>query len=443
MAAKGPFRQRVGRLSSRLGVVVGLIFLAGTGLAALSPNGQVALEQARLAAGRQRWAEVPALLALPLQEDPQHVEAQALLGMADLAGGRLPSAVQRLSWVVSRQPGAAAYRLALAKALWASGFGPEARTQAGYAAQLAPGDPNAQAFLREVSETASPRSPARAPPGPPASPVPAERAPALPASQVGEPPAAPDSPARPTAAAHPAAPSASETVDGLSVQTQPVGTETNPLRLRRLAGEIAADPTRDLEILVRAVLATPELVVQPGWEALYRRAAEPRPSPRDEVLRRFLRWRSGDLAPEDFSRWFLTLRLPLESWRQDPLLAALVHPLEDGGVHPLARFFRPKEEDPEDWASALPGPAQEAFLNGRYEVAWTFLTDLREPDSPQWHYVAARLALELWQTQGEAEDWLARARQHLQQALGPHRWQEEASLLLAEVEDRWTRLQNR
>ncbi|NLI76432.1 MAG: hypothetical protein GX442_08325 [Candidatus Riflebacteria bacterium] len=422
-----------------LGVIVGLVLWAGTALAALSPNGQLALEQARLAAGRQRWAEVPALLALPLQEDPQHVEAHALLGMADLAGGRLPSAVQRLSWVCARQPGEAVYRLALAKALWASGHRPEARTQAGYAAQLAPGDPNAQAFLREVSEAAAPLAPGTAPGS-------AQPPPALPAGAPDS--SAPPAGGFPTSAGSPALAGSSsgsggEASDGAPPPAAPAGPGTATLLLRRLAGEIAAHPARDLEILTQAVLATPELVVQPGWETLYRRAAEPRQAVRDEVLRRFLRWRSGDLAAEEFSTWFLTLSLPLETWRKDPLLASLVAPLEEGGVHPLARFFRPKEEDPEDWASALPGPAQEAFLNGRYEVAWAFVTDLQQPDSPQWHYVAARLALELWQTQGEAEDWLARARQHLQQALGPHRWQEEASLLLAEVEDRWTRLQSR
>jgi len=364
-------------------------------MAALSINARISLEKARQGCAAKRWDEVISQALLVLREDQNHVDAHAYLALADLHQGRIQPAVQRLTWVNTVNPQHAGYRLALAQALLTSGNTYEATVQAGYAVQLAPQDKGCRTFFDSL---------------------------------------------------HSASIASSFTITVNSVPSLP-GKEGKPdanaperlipdKRWRALEEMCQKAPNRDLEILLKAILDEPDLLASQRWPFFQECTTAPRKVARMEIIRRFLRWKAGEIADGDLEAWLPTV-VSRELWNQDLLLSSMIPSLRRGGL--ALSFLNPGRKQDEcdtDWASALDESTALSLANADFQGAWSRHTQQLSSISADWHYQTARLALELWQVTSFDEEWLLVARDHLLACQSTGRWREEAQIILKEVEHR-------
>ncbi len=365
----------------------------------LSANARVSLEKARQGCSANRWNDVIMYALQVLQEDPNNVEAQACLAIADLQQGRVQPAIQRLIWVNTANPRHPGYRLALAQALVAGGNPKEAAVQAGYAVQLAPHD----RICRELLDRLTAASEA-------------------PRTADGNVP-----------------PSSENDIASSSRPDAPIPDK----RWLALEEMCRISPDRALEILLKAILEEPDLLARQGWPYFQTCTANQQKSARLEIIRRFLRWKAGEIADEELATWLPTA-IPRDLWDQDPLVSSIIPALRRGGLN--LSFLNPvSKQEPEDfgWASALDEPTSAALLNADVQEAWRLHAQRALGASADWHYQSARLALELWQASSFDDEWLLVARDHLLSCQSDGRWRDEARIILKEVEHRCPKVPSR
>lgn len=393
-----------------------------TAAPSLSSTAQMSLEKARQGCSASRWNDVITHALQVLKEDPNHVEAQACLAIADLQQGRVQPAVERLVWVNTANPRHPGYRLALAQALAAGGNTKEAAVQAGYAVQLAPQDRICRDFFdRLTAASGEPRMT-----GDNVPPTPHTARSAAPPPEPQERRAA--DPAKPeTAVASPSQPD----------------TAIPDKRWLALEEMCRMSPDRALEILLKAILEEPDLLARQGWPYFQTCTAAQQKNARMEIIRRFLRWKAGEITDRELETWLPTA-IPRDLWEKDALLSSMIPALRRGGLN--LSFLTPvSKREPDDfgWASALDEPTSAALLNADVQEAWRLHAQRATDASADWHYQAARLALELWQASSFDDEWLLVARDHLLSCQDDGRWRDEARIILKEVEHRCPKVASR
>lgn len=408
-------------------VGLGLLVIASAGYnhqaaagPGLSANAQACMEKARQGCSANRWNDVIRYALQVLQEDPNHVEAQACLAIADLQQGRIQPAIQRLIWVNTANPRHPGYRLALAQALVSGGNPKEAEVQAGYAVQLAPQDRICREFLDRLTA---------------ASGKPRKNDGIVPPQDVGSHAPPPDAQERETAG--------SAKAENATASASRPDTAIPDKRWLALEEMCRISPDRALEILLKAILEEPDLLARQGWPYFQECTAGQQKSARLEIIRRFLRWKAGEIADREFEAWLPTA-IPRDLWEQDVLLSSMIPSLRRGGMK--LSFLNPvskQEQEDAGWASSLDEQTSAALLNADVQEAWQLHVRHALGASADWHYQSARLALELWQASSFDDEWLLVARDHLLSCQSDGRWRDEARIILQEVERRCPKVSSR
>ncbi|MBF0545971.1 MAG: hypothetical protein HQM08_16125 [Candidatus Riflebacteria bacterium] len=419
----------------------------------LTSEGKTALEEARKANENQAWQILASSTLIVLKEDPTHLEANALLGLAELHHGFIEKAVKRLIWVNTLNPGNALFRLALGQALLAAGDRKQALEHAKYAAQLAPNDQHCLSFLAQLqkNDTAvkptvastmkSPTSNASAPNSTLAFPPTQQKKSG--SGKNSTPVASKKSQllSKPLLASEPALASkptlASKSVSLPNPIIDKAELSEIEKEMAKIESACKAEPQHDLEIIIKAIRANPDLLAAPDLGQFRRRTETPRPKLRDEIFRQFLQWKIGDLGQAEFGSWLASNPTIGELFRKDSALSDLTLLLGQGAIS--LTFMDPppqKKISDDDWTASLEEAARIMLLNGHYKEAWQIHLATNSSHTPEWHYLTSRLALEIWQFRDSTDNWLKIAGDHLGQCISEGKWQEDSRILLMEIKSR-------
>jgi|GEM_PF-1944626 hypothetical protein len=377
----------------------------------------IAFEKTRLAYQMQKWPDVLTSAGELLTVAPEHLEGHFMLAIAEIRLGQHDAAIRRLSWLNAKVPDSAVFRCSLAEALLAAGLADQAVTQAQYAVQLAPAEEHYKKFLQSISaKTATATLTASA------------------AVQTVV-----------TSIASVSAEYAPGQTAGL-VSTEAVVAPSEPPEKRipseyeslilEIDAACAENAGQEMQLIFVAVAEKPELMADAGWSILQFRLQKPGKDLYREVLRQFLLWNSGELSIKGYEQFIMQSRVKNLDWRGDPLLLKIAERLAQYGVAP----GRKAEEETvasgtASWFEALAQNVREAFFDARYDDAWALhCAGDRTRVGNLWAYQTGRLALELWQLHNFKREWLLVAQEHLNLCIVGGAWQDDAKILLAEIE---------
>jgi hypothetical protein len=354
----------------------------------------VNLEKGRLALQMKRWQELEAAAVYLLKSQPELIEAQYMLGMAELHQGRFEAAASRFTWLCGKSPSDGAYRYNLARALEGAKLVDQAIVQAKYAVQLEPRNNNYKLLLQRLCPVSEKKPDEK------------KESDSLSSQHKSSQPDKPQ-----------------QEIKTLTEQDK---------KVIALAAKCNAQSENRLELILTALKESPDLIANQNWGSQIAKFLTDRQTDfSNELIRLFLLWKSGKIIDKDFQNFLNQAEIGQIDW-SGKNSSYIKEQFQNAG---LTHFVSENLKNCQAWYDLLNEPARIAFFDIRYEDAWNeHNADRSGKTTSLWNYQSARLALELWQIKGFSQKWLETAYDHLLICREKAFKKEETDILIAQIE---------